>query len=224
MIEVNDMRVDESTRNQWNQYLNSYFVWAETWERNLLQNRQIVEAWQAEHDTPYPVYRLTYAIAPAEWSPTWKAERATIWSLNPTPNEEGYWTVIERGRAIRRRYQLWISVDAGIVVRPGEEKFGYTLYLSSAQLNVSLHPTCICTSSELEIQLGLTPLPPEPEQPRRIYEQLYPESAHDMFYASPHDLARREYNQRREAQGLEPFDPEDYETESWEGMEEEEEE
>lgn len=223
MIEMAEVPVADAAREQWNQYLESYFAWAETWERNLLQNRQIVGAWQAEHDPPYPVYRLTYAVAPAEWSPTWKTERAAIWSLTSAPDEVGYWTVIERGRAIRRRYQMWISVDAGIVVRPSEEKFGYTLFLSSAQLNVSLHPSCSCTSSELEIQLGLTPLPRAPEQPHRIYEQLFPESAHDMFYASPHDGARREYNRWREAQGLEPFDPKDYEMESWEGMEEEDE-
>lgn len=146
-----------------------------------------------------------------------------IWSLTSVPDEDGYWTVIERGRAIQRRYQVWISVDTGIVVRPSEERFGYTLFLSNAQMNVCLHPARNCTATELETELGLVLLPREPEQPHRIYQQLFPESAHDMFYASPHDWALREYNRRREAQGLDSFDPEDYETESSEGMEEEEE-
>ncbi len=222
MLEVSEMPVAGAAREQWNQYLETYFVWAEEWERNLLQNREIATAWQTEHDAPYLVYRLTYAVAPADWSPDWKTERAAIWSLTSAPDEAGYWTVIEKGRAVQRRYHTWISVDAGITVRPSEDKFGYTLFLTNAQLNVSLCPSHICTASELETELGLLRLPREPEQPDRIYEQLYPELAHDMFYASPHDLARREYNRRREEQGLEPFDPEEYETESWEGLEEEE--
>src|SRR5581483_1400738 len=134
---------------------------------------------------------------------------------------KGYWTVIEKWHAIHRRYHMWISVDAGITVRPSDEKFGHILFLTNVQMNVCLPPSCTCTSSELEIQLGLTPLPREPEQLHQVYGQLYPESAQNMFYASPHDWALREYNRRREEQGLDSFDPEDCETESWEGMEHE---
>lgn len=128
MIELSEPPVIETARARWNQYLESYFAWAEEWERNLLQNRDIVMAWQTEHDGTYLVYRLLYALSPAEWSTTWKTERASIWSLTSEPDEEGYWTVVEKGRAVKRRYQMWISIDAGIKVRPSEDKFGYMLF------------------------------------------------------------------------------------------------
>ncbi len=114
-----------------------------------------------------------------------------------------------------------VSVDAGTMVRPNREKFGYVLYLPSARVNVAMHPKQNYTAQRLEQALALVPLPDEPEPPRKIYEQLYPEFAEDLF-TLPSDLARKEYNRRREEQGLERFDPEDYKVEPWEGMDEDE--
>ncbi len=223
MFEPSDPPRDITAREAWNGYVESYCRWAEQWERVLLQNRHRVEAWQAEHDAPYRVYRLSYAVASSDWRADGKTERAGIWSLTPAPDEDGYWTVIEKGRAINRRYHMWISIDAGITVRPSEERFGYVLFLPNAQTNVCLRPSQTWTAQELENELALTPLPREPEQPRQIYAELFPELKDDLDYASPRHWALREYNRRREEQGLEPFDPEDYATESWEGLEADEE-
>lgn len=152
-----------------------------------------------------------------------KIERASICSLTPLPNDQGYWTVIERGRAIERYYRNWISVDIGPIVRPTDEKFGYVLFLPNAQLNVTLHPNQRYTAKELEHELALTPLPSEPQAPREIYEQMFPDLVND-FMTLPVDLAQHEFDRRRETPGLERFDREFYETESWEGMEEDDEE
>lgn len=168
---------------------------------------------------PYPVYRLTYVVAPANWDNDFRTERALIWSLVAMPNEEEYWTVIEKGRAIKRRYRLWVSVDGAIMVRPSEEKFGHALYLADAQMNVFVHPALTDTAEELEQHLALAPLPSEPEQPRRLYEQLFPELTHDLDTALPRDVSRDECNHRREAEAIDSFDPERYATESWEGLE-----
>lgn len=211
-----------SAREQWDESVAAYCQWVEQWERVLLQNRRQVAGWQAQHDAPYQVYRLIYARAPGDWSTNGQTERASIWSLTSTPDEEGYWTVIEKGHAVKRRYHMWISIDAGITVRPSQERFGHILFLSNAQTNACLHPSRTWTAQELEDELALAPLPNEPEQPWQIYAELFPELKDDLDYASPHAWALREYNRRREAQGLEPFDPHDYETESWEGLEEEE--
>jgi hypothetical protein len=213
---------------QWDEYVESYCRWAEQWEHVLLQNRQKVEAWQAEHDAPYLVYRLFYAVVPSDWSASGKSERASIWSLTPTPDKDGYWTVIEKGRAVNRRFHMWISIDAGIRVLPSEERFGYVLFLPNAQLNVCVHPSRTWTAQELEKELALTPLPREPEQLWQIYSELFPELKDDLDYAAPRHWALREYNRRRQERGLEPFDPHDYGVrnrthESWEGLEDEEE-
>lgn len=128
----------------------------------------------------------------------------------PMPNEEGYWTVIEKGHALDRRYQLWISIDAETIVRPGQCNFGYVLTLANAQMQVCLHPKRRYTAEELR----LAPLPLEPDPPHQDYKQLYPDLADDLF-TTPRDLAMRECNRRREEQGREPFDPEVYEMEEW---------
>ncbi len=227
MFEPSNLSEAEA-RERWNDYIESYCQWAEEWESAMLRNRQIVENWQAEQDKPYPVYRLKYAVAPADWSYMGKIERASIWSLTPQPNEQGYWTVIERGRAIERHYRIWISVDIGPMVRPTDEKFGYVLFLPNAQLNVTLHPNQRYTAKELEHELALTPLPDEPQAPREIYERLFPDLVDD-FMTLPVDLAQHELDRRREAQGLEGFDREFYGVrnrthESWEGLEEDDEE
>lgn len=205
---------EREAQERWNEYIEAYCTWAEQWEPTLSQNRRIVSEWQVKHDVPYPVYRLSYVVTPPNWSFTGKTESASIWSLTAMPNEQGYWRVIEKGQAIDRHYHMWISVDAETTVRPSQNKFGYVLALPNAQMNVCLHPKRMYKAEELEQELGLMPLPLEPDLPHKVYEQLYPDLAGDLFIA-PRDLARREYNRRREEQGLERFDPEDYEIEVW---------
>lgn len=90
-------------------------------------------------------------------------------------------------------------------------------------MNVFVHPALTYTAEELEQHLALAPLPSEPQQPRRLYKHLYPELEHDLDTASPRDFALDECNRQREEQGIQPFDPERYETESWEGLEDDEE-
>lgn len=205
---------EREAQQRWNEYIEAYCTWAEQWERALLENRRIVNKWQTQHDAPYPVYRLSYVVTPANLSPTGKTESASIWSLTPMPNEQGYWTVIEKGHAIDRHYHMWISVDAETIVRPSRNKFGYVLALPNAQMNVCLHPNRIYTAEELEQELGLVPLPFEPDPPYKVYEQLHPDLAHDLF-TTPRDLALREFNRRRGEHGIETFDPEEYEIEEW---------
>ena len=119
MFESSDLSEGE-TRARWNTYIESYCTWAEQWESALLDNRRIVAEWQAEQDTPYPVYRLTYAVAPADWSADEKTERATIWSLTPMPNPNGYWSVIENCHAVERYYRMWVTDPLhAVVVRLG---------------------------------------------------------------------------------------------------------
>jgi len=72
MIEKDEVPVADAAQEQWNKYLNAYFVWAEEWERNLLKTREFATAWQAEHDVPYPVYRLTMLLRPRNGAPLGK--------------------------------------------------------------------------------------------------------------------------------------------------------
>lgn len=194
--------------------MESYCNWAEMWESALLHNRQLVNEWQAIHDLPYSVYKLTYVVTAAYWRSSGKSERASIWSLAPTTNEAGYWTVIEKGHALDRLYQMWISVDAETIVRPSQNHFGFILTLANAQMNVCVHPKQRYTAEELEHDLVLVPLPIEPNPPYEVYKRLYPDLANDLF-TPPLDLALHEFNRRREEQGREPFEPEMYELEEW---------
>lgn len=55
-------------------------------------------------------------------------------------------------------------------------------------MNVCLHPSRTYTAEALEKEMGLIPLPHEPEQPHQMYAQLYPELANHFGYSSPHGL------------------------------------
>jgi len=107
------------------QYADDYRAYYGEYQAVKARNEARRKAAQSPVDTPFMIWRLTYAyVAESEEGEHYADTRSAI-VLAEKPDERGYWRVLQDGNEVGAlRYWHPVSIDQGQLVKPSDGRYG----------------------------------------------------------------------------------------------------
>lgn len=144
-------------------YKSEYRAWLLEYNRVLEANREKFNELQTMFNDPYQVYKLFYAVMGEDAEGYRELEEKWVYVSASQPDPDGFWPVLDQGRAAAIRYMNPIKVEGPLTVRPADEDHSYArkLWIGEAGQYLWYRPGDLV--DEAVERAGFSHLPVEPE-------------------------------------------------------------